>query len=437
MPAVIAATVEAGLVSSPGYFTPREAFAALEAGAHALKLFPAEAASPAVVKAQRAVLPPDVPLIVVGGVTPGQDGGLSGGRRGRLRPRRRALPARPEPGRYRRQGARLCRGCRWAGRMTIRIAIIGFGKIARDQHVPSIARRRTLRTGRCVDPAAAIPGSASRASRSSPQMLAGHARPARRGGDLHAADRAPCHREGSARGRAARPARKAAGSDARRDRGSRTDRPRAAAGRCSPAWHSAACRRQCPRPPRCWPDSRLWASRSAGGRMCANGIRARNGSGRRADSACSIRASMPCRSPPGSCPIRCSCARRPCLSPPTGSRRSPPPSPSRRRASRAEMDWRHAEGEEWTIRVTTQTARLVELRDGGARLLVDGVEQAVASRGEYPALYARFAELVAGARERGRPRAAADRRRRLPGRAARDGRAVRMSPAWTRAGNGN
>lgn len=67
---VIAATVRAGLVSSPGYFSPSEAFVALKAGAHALKLFPAEAAPPAVVKAQRAVLPRDVPLIVVGGVTP-------------------------------------------------------------------------------------------------------------------------------------------------------------------------------------------------------------------------------------------------------------------------------------------------------------------------------------------------------------------------------
>lgn len=67
---VIAATAAAGLVSAPGYFTPSEAFRALKAGAHALKLFPAEAASPAVVRAQRAVLPKDVPLIVVGGVAP-------------------------------------------------------------------------------------------------------------------------------------------------------------------------------------------------------------------------------------------------------------------------------------------------------------------------------------------------------------------------------
>ena len=67
---VIAAAAEAGLISSPGYFTPSEAFAALRAGAHALKLFPAEAASPAVLKAQLAVIPKDVPVIAVGGVTP-------------------------------------------------------------------------------------------------------------------------------------------------------------------------------------------------------------------------------------------------------------------------------------------------------------------------------------------------------------------------------
>lgn len=69
-PAVIRATVEAGMVSSPGVFTPTEAFAALEHGAHAIKLFPAEAASPKVVKAMRAVLPKAVRLIVVGGVGP-------------------------------------------------------------------------------------------------------------------------------------------------------------------------------------------------------------------------------------------------------------------------------------------------------------------------------------------------------------------------------
>lgn len=68
--AVIAASAAAGLVSLPGYFTPSEAFAALAAGASGLKLFPAEAATPAVLKAQRAVVPRDVPLFVVGGVKP-------------------------------------------------------------------------------------------------------------------------------------------------------------------------------------------------------------------------------------------------------------------------------------------------------------------------------------------------------------------------------
>jgi 2-dehydro-3-deoxyphosphogalactonate aldolase len=68
--AVIAATIDLEMVSLPGYFTPSEAFTALDAGAHALKFFPAEAATPAVVKAQRAVLPKGVPLLVVGGIEP-------------------------------------------------------------------------------------------------------------------------------------------------------------------------------------------------------------------------------------------------------------------------------------------------------------------------------------------------------------------------------
>jgi 2-dehydro-3-deoxyphosphogalactonate aldolase len=67
-PQVIAASVAAGLVSLPGYFTPTEAFAALGAGAHALKLFPAEGASPAILRAQRAVLPREVPILPVGGI---------------------------------------------------------------------------------------------------------------------------------------------------------------------------------------------------------------------------------------------------------------------------------------------------------------------------------------------------------------------------------
>ena len=69
-PAVIAATAGRGLVSLPGYFTPSEAFAAINAGATGLKLFPAEAASPRILNAQRAVIPRSVPILAVGGVSP-------------------------------------------------------------------------------------------------------------------------------------------------------------------------------------------------------------------------------------------------------------------------------------------------------------------------------------------------------------------------------
>jgi 2-dehydro-3-deoxyphosphogalactonate aldolase len=67
---VIAAAKSEGMVCCPGYFTPSEALAALHAGATGLKLFPAEGASPAVLKAQRAVLPSDVPVLPVGGIAP-------------------------------------------------------------------------------------------------------------------------------------------------------------------------------------------------------------------------------------------------------------------------------------------------------------------------------------------------------------------------------
>ena len=67
--AVIAATKRAGMASLPGFFTPSEAFAALAAGADALKLFPAEAAGPATVKAILAVLPKGTAVMPVGGVS--------------------------------------------------------------------------------------------------------------------------------------------------------------------------------------------------------------------------------------------------------------------------------------------------------------------------------------------------------------------------------
>jgi 2-dehydro-3-deoxyphosphogalactonate aldolase len=69
-PAVIAAARAAGMLSGPGVCTPTEAFAAIDAGADFLKLFPAEQLEPAVVKAWRAVLPADMPLVPVGGITP-------------------------------------------------------------------------------------------------------------------------------------------------------------------------------------------------------------------------------------------------------------------------------------------------------------------------------------------------------------------------------
>jgi 2-dehydro-3-deoxyphosphogalactonate aldolase len=67
---VIAAAAKAGLVSSPGYFTPSEGFAAIRAGATSLKLFPAEGASPSVLKAHLAVIPRDIPILIVGGIKP-------------------------------------------------------------------------------------------------------------------------------------------------------------------------------------------------------------------------------------------------------------------------------------------------------------------------------------------------------------------------------
>ena len=69
-PEVIARAVDLGLTPLPGVFTPTEAFAAIRAGASHLKLFPAEAASPSTVKAWKAVLPGQVKIHAVGGITP-------------------------------------------------------------------------------------------------------------------------------------------------------------------------------------------------------------------------------------------------------------------------------------------------------------------------------------------------------------------------------
>jgi 2-dehydro-3-deoxyphosphogalactonate aldolase len=65
---VVGAARASGLAVVPGIATPSEAFAALAAGAHALKVFPAEMISPAAVKAMLAVLPRSTRLIPVGGI---------------------------------------------------------------------------------------------------------------------------------------------------------------------------------------------------------------------------------------------------------------------------------------------------------------------------------------------------------------------------------
>jgi 2-dehydro-3-deoxyphosphogalactonate aldolase len=68
-PSLIAHAVRRGLYVVAGFATASEAFDALDAGAQALKLFPATTYGPGHVKALRAVLPP-VPLFAVGGITP-------------------------------------------------------------------------------------------------------------------------------------------------------------------------------------------------------------------------------------------------------------------------------------------------------------------------------------------------------------------------------
>ena len=69
-PAVIAATIAAGMQSWPGIFTPSEAFTALQAGATGLKLFPGGMAGPKGLKAMRAILPIGTQVYAVGGVGP-------------------------------------------------------------------------------------------------------------------------------------------------------------------------------------------------------------------------------------------------------------------------------------------------------------------------------------------------------------------------------
>lgn len=69
-PEVIRESRRLGLESWPGVFTATECFAAIAAGASGLKLFPADQAGPGLLRALRAVLPPEMPVYAVGGVGP-------------------------------------------------------------------------------------------------------------------------------------------------------------------------------------------------------------------------------------------------------------------------------------------------------------------------------------------------------------------------------
>jgi 2-dehydro-3-deoxyphosphogalactonate aldolase len=82
-PAVVLAAKAAGMACTPGVATPTEAFAALQNGADALKMFPAEQLGPVAVKAWRAVIAAEIPLLPVGSITPDNmmsyvDAGASG-----------------------------------------------------------------------------------------------------------------------------------------------------------------------------------------------------------------------------------------------------------------------------------------------------------------------------------------------------------------------
>lgn len=58
------------------------------------------------------------------------------------------------------------------------------------------------------------------------------------------------------------------------------------------------------------------------------------------------------------------------------------------------LDWRRAAGEEWTIRITTEKGLVIDLLDGGARLVVNGEARPTSDKAEYPSIYRCFAELV-------------------------------------------
>jgi predicted dehydrogenase len=58
------------------------------------------------------------------------------------------------------------------------------------------------------------------------------------------------------------------------------------------------------------------------------------------------------------------------------------------------LDWRRSDGEEWTIEVETSDGMRLKLSEGGSKLEIDGESRASEGAGEYPELYARFVDLI-------------------------------------------
>ena len=243
--------------------------------------------------------------------------------------------------------------------MPIRIAIVGYGKIARDQHVPSIAADPRFELAAVVSPRAQA--GRGRAGLPEPRGDArGDGGRARRGRDLHPAHRPARHRRRPLRGRPRRAAREAAGGDARRDRGDGAARPREPGAPCSPpgirSMPPARRRREGGAGRQ---DGALARHPLARGRaQMASGPGMDLGAGRLRRVRSGHQRALDRDPDPAVAAVR---ARgHPRL---PGEPADPDRGPHRlRRASgpfEADMDWRYSEGERWTIRVETEdgTAR--------------------------------------------------------------------------------